>query len=68
VDERDLIRDFLLMNDGAFCDDCLAGLMSLDRDDVKTAIFTESRDFARAYGYCHACQRPNAVTRRRIAA
>jgi hypothetical protein len=68
MDEFERIAAFLGANHGAFCDECLGDRLGLPRDEVKTAIFTLAKDFARRYGHCRGCRRSTAVTSQRLVA
>ncbi len=68
VDDERAIHEFLSVNGGPFCDDCLGGRVGLASDDVKIAILTRAGDFSRAYSRCTACHQPRVVTRKRLVA
>jgi len=68
MDDPAAIRMCLSAHRGAFCDDCLCGLLGIPADEVKEAIFACAREFARAYGYCKGCRRTKVVTAKLLAA
>ena len=68
MDESVAIQEFLAANGGAFCDECMSGTLGTTQDDLKAAIFVESRVFARMLGRCRWCRRSLAVTALRRAA
>ena len=68
MDEPAALQRFLGSRPGRFCDGCLSDALGIPSEDVKAAIFSRSRDFARVYGYCSMCRQPTAVTAVRLAA
>ena len=68
MDESLAAQEFLAVNAGAFCDDCMGKPLGIEQDELKAAIFADSRVFARTMGRCRQCRRMLAVTSLRRAA
>jgi hypothetical protein len=65
VDEVVPVEAFLGRRPGSFCDACIADALGIPDEDVKTEIFSRSREFARVVGSCSLCRQRTAVTAQR---
>jgi uncharacterized protein with PIN domain len=68
MDESVAAQEFLAVNAGAFCDECMGKPLGIQEDELKAAIFADSRMFARTMGRCRECRRLRPVTSLRRAA
>jgi hypothetical protein len=57
MDESVAIQEFLAVSAGAVCDECMCEPMQIPPEELKAAIFLDSRSFTRVLGRCSRCRR-----------